>query len=112
MLYLFDYRKKTEEEVVTEKFFTFFSASRILANEDEVNKNLMEFLKTVPAKKLATGLESGTTEDPFSLHFAPVVDGDFLPESISILRKKTPRKLCITGTCEFEGLLFSKSESA
>jgi hypothetical protein len=42
------------------------------------------------------------------LAIGPVIDGDFFPESLEELRKKTPAtKQFINGTTEFEGLLFS-----
>ena len=72
----------------------------------------MEFLKKQPSKKLGMGLTTTerTEENPYGMFFVPVIDGDFLPESIGELRKKTPKKLCITGTTEYEGLLFGKKK--
>ena len=79
----------------------------ISATEEEVNKSLMDFLKEQPSKKLGCGIDIRRTEEnPYPMSFVPVVDGDFLPEPISELRKKAPKKLCMVGTTEFEGLLF------
>lgn len=71
------------------------------------NEELMKFMMTVPAEKLGLTM-IGMTEifESMQLPVTPVIDGDFLPKSLPELRKEAPKKLVITGTCQYEGLLF------
>lgn len=77
------------------------------ANTSEVNRSLMEFLKKQTIKNLSLGILSKRKKETriSGLYFVPIIDGDFLPEPIAELRKKTPKKVCMTGTTEYEGLL-------
>lgn len=69
----------------------------------------MEFLQKAPSKKLGVAMDEPATErHPYKIAFVPVIDGDFFPEPVDELRKKAPKKLCIAGSCEFEGLFFGK----
>uniref|UniRef100_A0A914ZFK6 Carboxylesterase type B domain-containing protein n=1 Tax=Parascaris univalens TaxID=6257 RepID=A0A914ZFK6_PARUN len=79
------------------------------AYTSEVNRSLMQFLKKQTMKNLSLGILSKRKKETriSGLHFVPVIDGDFLPEPIAELRKKTPKKVCMIGTTEYEGLLFA-----
>ncbi|KHN85501.1 Esterase CM06B1 [Toxocara canis] len=77
--------------------------------DGEVNSSLMSFLKNQPSSSL--GLTIAKKRDKkfnrYGIDFVPIIDGDFLPEAISELRKKSPRKVYIAGVTEYEGLLFA-----
>uniref|UniRef100_F1L1M9 Esterase n=1 Tax=Ascaris suum TaxID=6253 RepID=F1L1M9_ASCSU len=79
------------------------------ANENAVNLSMMEFLKGKKASELSLGVRSlrKRKDNIYGIDFAPVVDGDFFPEPIHELRRTAPKKICITGTTELEGLFFA-----
>uniref|UniRef100_A0A914WTU6 Carboxylesterase type B domain-containing protein n=1 Tax=Plectus sambesii TaxID=2011161 RepID=A0A914WTU6_9BILA len=70
-------------------------------------------LRTKPAAKFEKGLMMGKFDfsDP-GIEFGPRIDGDFFPKSIAELREEAPKKKCLIGTAEFEGLLFAAFGSA
>ncbi|VDM25133.1 unnamed protein product [Toxocara canis] len=74
-----------------------------------INQNMMEFLKEKKASALSLGVKSlrKRKDNIYGVDFTPVFDGDFFPEPIEQLRKTAPKKQCITGTTEFEGLFFA-----
>lgn len=82
-------------------FFVFFV---FLGKNDA---KMMEFLRGLPASKLADGMignkELFTTG---RLPLTPVVDGDLIPCTIAELRKQAPTKPSLVGLTEDEGLLF------
>lgn len=69
---------------------------------------MLDFLRTLPVKAFERGLigRGGVNMNKSGLDLAPVIDGEFLPKSISELRKDAPRRNCMIGTCEYEGLIF------
>uniref|UniRef100_A0A0N4ZQI4 Carboxylic ester hydrolase n=1 Tax=Parastrongyloides trichosuri TaxID=131310 RepID=A0A0N4ZQI4_PARTI len=81
------------------------------SNNDEWSKEdnieMMEYLKKLPAEKLGNTMmfESKYFKEGI-LDNAPIVDGDFIPKTINVLRKEVPPKPCIVGVCKYEGLLF------
>uniref|UniRef100_A0A915BMM7 Carboxylesterase type B domain-containing protein n=1 Tax=Parascaris univalens TaxID=6257 RepID=A0A915BMM7_PARUN len=79
------------------------------ANENAVNLSMMEFLKGKKASELSLGVRSlrKRKDNIYGIDFAPVVDGDFFPAPINELRRTAPKKTCMTGTTEFEGLFFA-----
>ncbi|VDK57449.1 unnamed protein product [Anisakis simplex] len=78
-------------------------------SDEEIKRSLMEFLKKEPCEHLSLGIIPARKKlsRQGGLIFVPIIDGDFLPEPIAELRKKIPKKLCMTGTTELEGLLFT-----
>ena len=81
----------------------------ILATEEVVSESVMKFLRGQPAKVLALGLPRRNFKANIAgLAFGPVIDGDFIPEPILELRKKTPPKFCLTGATDYEVLLYGK----
>ena len=73
------------------------------------NEALLEFMMKVPANKLGLTMVGSTNIfESIQLPVTPVIDGDFLPKSLTELRKEAPKKLIIAGDCQFEGLLFCK----
>ncbi|VDN03548.1 unnamed protein product [Thelazia callipaeda] len=71
------------------------------------NKEMIKFLRKLPASKLADNLIGN--KELFAtglLPLTPIVDGDLIPCSIKELRKLAPTKPSIVGVTENEGLLF------
>uniref|UniRef100_A0A0N5ALG4 COesterase domain-containing protein n=1 Tax=Syphacia muris TaxID=451379 RepID=A0A0N5ALG4_9BILA len=79
----------------------------------QINESMMNFLKKQPSKRLAMSLTGSkrSEKNPYGMYFVPVIDGDFLPAPIEVLRKNVPKKLCIVGTTEYEGLFFAIKEN-
>ncbi|KAK0397839.1 hypothetical protein QR680_002296 [Steinernema hermaphroditum] len=81
--------------------------------DDEVdtvkrNRSLIDFLRLLPTQQLEIGLWgcSGFNRKEKGLKFCPVIDNDFLPHPVHVLREQAPRKECMVGTAEYEALLF------
>uniref|UniRef100_A0A0M3I4E7 Carboxylic ester hydrolase n=1 Tax=Ascaris lumbricoides TaxID=6252 RepID=A0A0M3I4E7_ASCLU len=74
----------------------------------DVNASLMNFLKDQPSTSLGLTIAKKRKKkfNKYGMDFVPIIDGDFIPEAISELRRKSPRKLCIAGVTEYEALLF------
>uniref|UniRef100_A0A915BSG5 Carboxylic ester hydrolase n=1 Tax=Parascaris univalens TaxID=6257 RepID=A0A915BSG5_PARUN len=75
----------------------------------DVNASLMNFLRDQPSTSLGLTIAKKRKRkfNKYGMDFVPIIDGDFLPEAISELRRKSPRKLCIAGVTEYEALLFA-----
>lgn len=74
----------------------------------EDSETMIECLRTKPMAKFERGLKLTGKFDPTDsgIDFGPLIDGDFLPKPIKELRKEAPKKKCLIGTAEVEGLLF------
>lgn len=70
---------------------------------------MMDFLRKKPAKLFERGLlgRGGVELRQIGLDLAPTIDGEFLPRPIAELRKEAPKKKCMVGACQYEGLLFA-----
>lgn len=72
---------------------------------------MFNFYKKLPTKKLKLGIinkfGSKINKDG-QLDLTPVIDNDFFPETIEILRQKIPTKKILTGVTKYESLIFSK----
>ncbi|VDK22029.1 unnamed protein product [Anisakis simplex] len=70
---------------------------------------MMNFLKIQPSTSLGVKILTKTKKknNIFGLDFVPIIDGDFLPEPIDELRKKSLGRVCIAGVTEYEALLFA-----
>ncbi|KHN85815.1 Esterase CM06B1 [Toxocara canis] len=77
--------------------------------EFDKNASLMEFLRHQPVSALEISFDgkSGFKTNAKELDIVPVVDGDFIPESVDELRRKAPTKLWLIGVTEYEALLFA-----
>ncbi len=64
-------------------------------------------LRTLPAKKLAMGLDidGEWTGDKVRTGIGPRIDGIFFPKPLAQLRAEAPHKPRLVGVCEYEGLL-------
>ncbi|VDK62178.1 unnamed protein product [Anisakis simplex] len=62
-----------------------------------------------PVSALEIGFDGkpGFKTNAQELDIVPVIDGDFIPESIDQLRRKAPRKSWMIGVMEYEALLFA-----
>ncbi|VDM37664.1 unnamed protein product [Toxocara canis] len=114
MLCLSPYTRGSEAFVGNGNEFVFYNfhfsqTFHSFISENELSRSLMEFLKKQPSKNLALGILPTRKKETrqSGLYFVPIIDGDFLPEPVAELRKKTPKKICIIGTTEYEGLLFA-----
>ena len=54
----------------------------------------------------ASVLEDNTMFEEMRLSLTPVIDGEFLPKSITELRKEARPTTVLVGGCRYEGLLF------
>lgn len=71
------------------------------------SKVMIECMRSKPMEKFERGLEFKTFDpSKAGLEFGPRIDGDFLPKPVIELRKEAPKKKCLIGTAEVEGLLF------
>lgn len=70
--------------------------------------DLLNFIKSQPPQNIKVNLigKSAFNFIENGLDFCPVIDGDFLPETTSNLRKKTQKHCVVIGTTDFEALLF------
>uniref|UniRef100_A0A915EDW0 Carboxylic ester hydrolase n=1 Tax=Ditylenchus dipsaci TaxID=166011 RepID=A0A915EDW0_9BILA len=81
------------------------------ASTSEQNRELVDFLRSQPTHLLEMSLIGkrgfkGVNHNG-QLDLTPVVDGDFLPKPIDQLRQEAPPKIVMTGSTEFESLLFA-----
>uniref|UniRef100_A0A0N5CFC7 Carboxylic ester hydrolase n=1 Tax=Strongyloides papillosus TaxID=174720 RepID=A0A0N5CFC7_STREA len=74
------------------------------------SKDLLNELRNLPANKFGTSLQLSTSDISAiakpTTEIGPRIDGDFLPESLEKLQKKSIPKPKIIGLCEAEGLIF------
>lgn len=71
------------------------------------NAELIEFLRKLPAQKLADGMIGNKTMFATgTLPLGPIIDDDILPRPIDDLRAESKPKRTMTGICQNEGLLF------
>ncbi|VDK27285.1 unnamed protein product [Anisakis simplex] len=79
-------------------------------DEKAMNRDMIEYLKEKRASALSLGVRSlrKRKDNIYGIDFTPVYDRDFFPEPIEELRKTAPKKKCITGTTEYEGLFFGR----
>ncbi|KHJ75767.1 hypothetical protein OESDEN_24617 [Oesophagostomum dentatum] len=78
----------------------------------ETSKSLVEFLRHRKVKEFEKRLitAKGMDVSKIGLDLAPTIGTsceEFLPKSIDELRAEAPRKNCLIGTCQHEGLLFA-----
>uniref|UniRef100_A0A7E4UNN1 Carboxylic ester hydrolase n=1 Tax=Panagrellus redivivus TaxID=6233 RepID=A0A7E4UNN1_PANRE len=66
----------------------------------------IEFLRSLPWEQLEVGLVSQHINKNGKLDLTPVVDGDFFPKPLDVLRREMPSKAILTGVIDYEGLLF------
>ncbi|KAI6213160.1 Carboxylic ester hydrolase [Aphelenchoides besseyi] len=74
-------------------------------NTKENNRQLVEFLRQLPADQLAVsfvGMPLPQNKNTIGMHVAPVFDGDFFPRSFDELRKEAPEKPIFTGITKYE----------
>ncbi|CAD5225144.1 unnamed protein product [Bursaphelenchus xylophilus] len=79
------------------------------ATDEEINEQLVKFLRALPASKLELSLLPSRKlriNKDGRIHVCPVVDGDFFPKEFLELRKEMPKKQVITGVTKWESLLF------
>ncbi|VDK44893.1 unnamed protein product [Anisakis simplex] len=79
------------------------------ASEEDISASLMRFLRHQCATSLTpitTGYDICKSIITSPTPFGAVFDGDLIPESITELRKKTPKKTCLCGVTEYEALIF------
>ncbi|CAD5232530.1 unnamed protein product [Bursaphelenchus xylophilus] len=82
------------------------------STKSAANEDLMRFLRLLKADDLRLGLAGlPAFAKEFTMHCAPVVDGDFFPEEIEKLRKNAPRKQILVGVTLFEGLNLAIGQS-
>ncbi|TKR88556.1 hypothetical protein L596_012781 [Steinernema carpocapsae] len=79
-----------------------------LASISAQNVSLVAFLRGLPSQDLALGMlgKPGFEINQKKLELVPVYDGEFLPKPLDELRKEAPKKTCMIGATEFEGLFF------
>lgn len=82
-----------------------FHISKFLTGREDHEK-MLDYLRTLPAKVFERGMFDGIDASKVGLDLAPVIDGDFLPKPVAELRKESPIRNCMIGTCEHESLLF------
>ncbi|VDN05043.1 unnamed protein product [Thelazia callipaeda] len=75
----------------------------------ESSEKMLDYLRTLPRKVFERGLMSqkDLLINRTYLDLSPVIDGDFLPKSVSELRKDAPVKACMVGACKHEGLIYA-----
>ncbi|RCN28580.1 Carboxylesterase [Ancylostoma caninum] len=78
----------------------------------QTSQNLVEFLRHRKVREFEKRLISakGMDVSKIGLDLAPIIGTcpeDFLPKSIDELRAEAPKKKCLIGTCQHEGLLFA-----
>ncbi|VDL69831.1 unnamed protein product [Nippostrongylus brasiliensis] len=77
------------------------------ASREEQSKDLLEFMRTVPARRLAMHMIGNKVFfNEARLPLTPVVDGEILPKDIELLRREAPTMESITGVGRYESLLF------
>ncbi|ETN74692.1 hypothetical protein NECAME_12802 [Necator americanus] len=86
-----------------------WKAKDVYKTHEEESKDLLEFMRTVPAHKLAMHMIGNRVFfDEGRLPLTPVIDGEILPKSIPELRADAPSMESICGVGEQESLLFCK----
>ncbi|WKY00247.1 hypothetical protein Q1695_014806 [Nippostrongylus brasiliensis] len=70
---------------------------------------MIESLRGLAADKFALSLFESLSKSPGSTRCpcGPRIDGDFIPKSVSELRREAPPKPMLIGCCESEGLIFT-----
>lgn len=82
-------------------------ATKLGYKPEEHGPTPFEFLRTIPAQQLETGIfGSNKVNRNGKIDLTPIYDGDFFPKPYDELRKEAPLKKILTGITEHEGLLF------
>ncbi|KAK6760149.1 hypothetical protein RB195_021595 [Necator americanus] len=80
--------------------------------DPQTSQSLVDYLRHRKVKEFEKRLitAKGMDVSKIGLDLAPIIGmccNDFLPKSIDELRKEAPKKNCMIGTCQHEGLLFA-----
>ncbi|GMT19748.1 hypothetical protein PFISCL1PPCAC_11045, partial [Pristionchus fissidentatus] len=80
-------------------------ANRLGVTDFKNSEDMLEQLRKVPADKFDVKFPIRDKEPDVDFETVPLVDGDFFPASLEVLRKQAKPKPLMTGVTKEEGLM-------